>query len=383
MADYRAPLVVLCTGSEPRVALPMLTPELPLPRASTASVPRNAALGLGLDQRMLTRRLRMWSEAWAAQLPAGDRTPPTVAVIGDGHSAMLTLRNLVSAGLSMPGGLRVRWFTRNANLKYTMAEPKEDQEQEEWWEADEENWRQVNDQLQDTEHRKLRSEPDGKLVDTQPRRVLNEMDGLRGPIAGWARSQIEGDRILTSKAGRIIQRFILPTTPPPANPHSERQHQAYEEKRQEAERRFIVANLANALRVFQCTGFDPVPLPDVRPALAPLEGMAPGVRRQLAVNDWTGSFYPAGGDPAVSIGLFGAGSAFPESVAVAHGPPQPAVNMLSFGKFVRRMAPLWVEAARAGQMSGQEIKMMTQEQWSRRRTEMTLRMKTEPRSFEK
>ncbi|KAK3898316.1 pyridine nucleotide-disulfide oxidoreductase-domain-containing protein [Staphylotrichum tortipilum] len=321
---FCTPLVVLCTGSRPR--------ELAI------ELPRPAALGSGLDPRQLNRRLHVWMQSWAEQV--GNSTMPmTVAVVGDSHSAVMTLHNLSGIARVVAPRLRIRWFTREANLKYTKLAP-------------------------------------GPLTDDPPRTVLNERDGLRGVAAAFALRELEGDKIATSKAGAVIERLILPKPPAPSDPQSQRQRRQWEEKREELETQFIAEHLDGVHRIFQCIGFERAPPPEVRPALAPLEDPNFGRRRQLAVNDRTGSFYPAGGDPAVVIGLFGAGSAFPESVEVADGPRRPAVSMAAYGEFVKRMAPQWVEATWAGQMSGEEIKMLTQEQWMQRQARMKERKET-------
>lgn len=354
--------MVLCTGPKPR-ELSLRPPLLPPPgmaQEDLPKVPRSAPLNLGLDPQRLSRQLYVWWRQ-CAQMHPGMRVPLTVAVVGDGHSAVLTLRNLVNTGLGMEGRLHVLWFAREPNLKYTMLEPEEEVEEKEG---------QSDEAGPPAAPPKRR----GQLGD-RPRMMLNELDGLQGLAAGWARQELEGESLATSKAGGIIERLILPKPPPPANPQSQRQQRLWEEQREELEGRFILEHAASAWRIFHCVGFEPARLPEIRPALAPLERTAPGGRQQLAVNDRTGSFYPAGGDPAVAIGLFGAGAAFPESVAVPDGPRKPAVSMLAFGQFVKRMAPLWVEAARAGQMGGEEIKMLTMEQWNQRQEGMSRRMK--------
>lgn len=303
-------MLVYCTGCQPRAeALPVETDRL------------------SVDTALAPSRL-------AKILPPGE--PRTVAVIGDGHSAVLVLRNLFRLAAMSHPRLRIRWLTRRAHLRYV---------QETW---------------------------DGVLVD--------ENTGLMGEAARFARTQLEGDALRTSDAGAFITRVLLPA-PPPTNPKNKRRRgleraaarASENQQQQEAEAdakakaeaakseaaKSEAAILARSLRdvdfVVQAIGFARGRVPETgRPA-----AMA-GKKRRLVHNALRGSMFPASEPRETVIGLFGAGSAFPELELTSEGWRQPAVGAWKFMRFLRRVVPRWAEAAEEGMFTKKAIKEWTE-----------------------
>jgi hypothetical protein len=226
----------------------------------------------------------------AKLLPSDE--PRTIAVIGDSHSAVLILRNLFRLAVVSHQRLRIRWFTPTANLKY----------------AD--------------------FTDDGVL--------LNENTGLKGEAARFARTQLEGDLLKRSDAGTFITRFILPTN------NADRVQQA---KDRDALYR---ANLDGVRYVFQAIGWTRNRLPLTRPGLAGPAGKA----KKMMFNSVTGTFFPRSEGPETVIGLFGAGSAFPEMELTAKG-RQPAVGAWKFMQFLQKAVPRWVDAVKRGKINQQ------------------------------
>ncbi|KAK4148738.1 pyridine nucleotide-disulfide oxidoreductase-domain-containing protein [Chaetomidium leptoderma] len=298
---YTTPMVVYCTGTRPH------TNKLPSP-----GIPR-----LSLDTGLAPSRL-------AKLLPA-DGKKRTVAVIGDGHSAVLALRNLVrlaaAAAGSHPPLLRIRWFTRRRALRYV-------EDGREW----------------------------GQLV--------NEYDGLTGEAARFARSQLEGEKLgpphlppplregegngeegkgkKRSDAARYITRFVLPEVDV-----GRLKGAAAERVREAAEREAMKGDLEGVDFVLQAVGFVRARLPETRPGLTASDGPI-GKPKRLVFNGLMGSFFPDSTSMDRVMGLFGAGSAFPEQVLTSEGWRAPAVGVWRFMQFAQRIVPRWVEGTRTG-----------------------------------
>ncbi|SPQ19353.1 fda2512a-ebbe-4105-9c05-62a84ea4a32b [Thermothielavioides terrestris] len=269
---YQTPMVVYCTGSHP------ITTELPL------DIPR-----LSLETGLAPSRL--------AKLLPTDK-PCTVAVIGDGHSAVLTLRNLFYLAAISHRHLRIRWFTRTANLRYA------------------------------------EETPEGV--------ILNENTGLMGEAARFARAQLEGDKLETSDAGAFITRVILPTSA--GNDESATQSP------EELESEVLAQNLEGVDYVIQAIGFTRSRLPALVPRLSPYRDPL-GKPKRMVFNALTGWFFPNFASRSNVIGLFGAGSAFPELEFTSEGWRSPAVSMWKFMRFLQRMVPKWIEATKKGKFA--------------------------------
>ncbi len=199
--------------------------------------------------------------------------------------------------------------------------------------------------------------------------VLNELDGLTGETAGFAWEMLEGERLESSAAGKFIKRVVLPSVEgldmgPEArsggpgwgrNPRGGGRTGEKERAREVLEREVLERELEGVEYVVQCIGFGRGALPEVRPGLGALEGPL-GKPKRILFNGVNGSFFPNGGRREQVIGLFGAGSAFPELVFTTQGWRQPAVSVLRFMGFLKRMVPGWVEATKKGWFSGRDGK---------------------------
>lgn len=299
---YHTPLVVYCTGTRP------LDQPLPVP---TSRLPPET----GLSPTRL-----------AKLLPADERR--TVAVIGDGHVAVLTLRNLFRLAAVSHRRLRIKWLTRSVHLKYAA----EDEE--------------------------------GSGV------VRNEFDGLMGEAAWFARNQLDGERLEEGGVGRFVERVVLPSSFSSSASASssssegagggvaggahqgggskkESRAKQRDKEREAAEAEVLRKELEGVDYVFQCIGFTRARLPEVRPGLGVYGGPL-GKPKKLVFNALTGSFFPNWGMRDQVIGLFGAGSAFPESVFTSEGWRKPAVGVWRFMSFLQRMVPRWVDATERG-----------------------------------
>jgi hypothetical protein len=217
--------------------------------------------------------------------------PRTVAVIGDGHSAVLVLRNLFRMAVVSHPGLRIRWFTRTANLRYA--------------------------------------------EETADGVITNENTGLTGEAARFARTMLEGDALNTSDTRQYITRFVFPASKD-------------EGERDQLEMEMLREHLEGCDYVIQAIGFTRSRLPEVRAGLAPFRGPV-GKPKRLVFNGLTGSFFPNMWDRKAVVGLFGAGSAFPELEFTTEGWRQPAVSMWKFMHFLKKMVPQWVVATTRGE----------------------------------
>lgn len=209
----------------------------------------------------------------------------TFAVIGDSHSAVLVLRNLFHLTATSNRRLQIRWFTRNANLVY--AQPTEDGV------------------------------------------VLNENTGLKGEAARFALTQLEGDMLKCSDAGTFIKRFILP-------------------ENASAQRGLLERQLEGVDYVFQAIGFRRNRIPRTLPGLSQFDEATSKLEKKIRFNPHWCNFHPRDESERTTIGLFGAGIAFPEVELTSSGAYQPAVGIWKFMKFLQTAVPHWVESVRTG-----------------------------------
>jgi hypothetical protein len=220
---------------------------------------------------------------------------------------VLALRNLFRLAVVSHRHLRVRWLTPSARLTYA----------------------------------RLREE-DGA--------VLDERDGLMGEAAAFARSHLEGDGLARGGAGGFIERVVLPSSPPPlsgargvgAGSAGERQRAVLE-----GLAAAVAEHLVGVDYVVQSVGFERARLPEVRPGLGMLGG-AIGKPKRLVFDGLRGSFFPSVKSRDKVIGLFGAGSAFPEQKVTVEGWRKPEVGVWKFMDFAQRMVPRWVAATKRG-----------------------------------
>ncbi|KAL2269756.1 hypothetical protein VTJ83DRAFT_1940 [Remersonia thermophila] len=230
--------------------------------------------------------------------------PRTIAVIGSGHSAVLVLRNLAHLASTTHPHLRIRWLTRSPHLTYAS---------------------HVGDS------------PNGPVI-------ANQYDGLTGKAAEFAREELDGDALATSPAGRFITRVGLPTVPGEPRP----QNKDWAREQGDLEHPALVSGLKGCDFAIQAVGFARARLPELRPGVD-AGTVALGTRpRTLMFNSETGSLYPAGADRMSAVGLFGAGSGFPEVVPTPEMVKKPRVGVLWFMMFVKKMAPMWALATRDG-----------------------------------
>ncbi|KAH6854543.1 hypothetical protein B0I37DRAFT_410622 [Chaetomium sp. MPI-CAGE-AT-0009] len=152
----------------------------------------------------------------------------------------------------------------------------------------------------------------------------------------FARGMLEGERLVESGAGEFITRFVIP--PCPVKGVSEVERAVWEG---EAMRK----DLEGVDYVVEDAGFVRGRLPEVRPGLGALQGPV-GKPKNLVFDALTGSFYPSGSRDQV-LGLFGAGSAFPELDRSVAG-RQPAVGVWKFMRSAQRLVPRWVQAMKRG-----------------------------------
>ncbi|KAK4182610.1 pyridine nucleotide-disulfide oxidoreductase-domain-containing protein [Podospora australis] len=203
----------------------------------------------------------------------------TVAVIGGSHSAILVLMNLFSLATSDSHhpNLRVKWFTRSSTLTY--AEPR-----------------------------------DGY--------ILNDNTGLKGRAAAFARTQLDGDALLSSPAGKVITRVDC-------SGGKEKEWAQFEKE------------LKVCAFVVHAVGYTRGEIPQTSVGVPKA-----GENKELKVNPRTGAFEVDGKE----VGLFGAGIAFPEEIDVPEGggKTEYAVGMWKFMKFLRRVVPEWVQKTGAG-----------------------------------
>ncbi|KAK4173842.1 pyridine nucleotide-disulfide oxidoreductase-domain-containing protein [Triangularia setosa] len=194
----------------------------------------------------------------------------TIGVLGGSHSAILVLMNLYKLRTISHSLLKIKWFTRHPTLRYAV--PK-----------------------------------DGY--------IQYDNTGLKGRAAEFGRTQLDGDVLLTSEAGRYITRIDCSGG-------------------KEKEWALLERELKDCQGVVQAVGYTPAPVPEVR--------IGDGKEAvKLGKDARTGAFHVEG-EKGKQIGLFGAGIAFPEEVDTPEGEREYAVGMWKFMKFLKRVVPEWV-----------------------------------------
>ncbi|VBB73189.1 Putative protein of unknown function [Podospora comata] len=230
----------------------------PLPPSSPPTIPLDTALTPSILSTTIPRD-----------------QPFTIGVIGGSHSAILVLMNLYQLTTTSHPLLKIKWFTRHPTLRYAV-------------------------------------QKDGY--------IQYDNTGLKGKAAEFGRTQLDGDVLLTSDAGKFITRIDCSGG-------------------KEKEWALLEKELKDCKGVVQAVGYTPAPIPEVR------IGDGKEVVK-LGKDARTGAFYAEDGEKK-PIGLFGAGIAFPEEVDTPEGEREYAVGMWKFMKFLKRVVPEWVEGSRA------------------------------------
>ncbi|KAH8673340.1 pyridine nucleotide-disulfide oxidoreductase-domain-containing protein [Xylariales sp. PMI_506] len=223
------------------------TVSLPTPPEST---PEHLDIDIALKPSALTQFIPMDKEV-------------TVGVIGASHSAILILMNLFKLTQSTHPHLRVRWFARSSALRYAVYK---------------DGW------------------------------ILYDNTGLKGEAAKYARENLDGDKLLTSDAGKVITRVDC---------------SGGDEQEKEA----MLRELPGCDYVVEAIGFTRDPLP--------------AMNREIQFDHDTGGFVEPKTGKAVT-GLYGCGIAFPERVVDKAGNRELAVGFFKFMKFLDRVLPAWV-----------------------------------------
>ena len=166
---------------------------------------------------------------------------------------------------------------------------------------------------------------------------------MQGEAARFAQTVLEGERLAESGAGEFITRFVIPPVQKGIN----------EMERAAREGEAIKKDLEGVDYVVEDAGFRRTRLPEVRPGLGVLGGPV-GKAKNLVFNAAAGSFYPNGASRDKVLGLFGAGSAFPEGQRLGEIWVQPGAGVWSFMQSLQRMVPRWVVATKKGRLPRME-----------------------------
>ncbi|GAB1311340.1 Glutamyl-tRNA reductase [Madurella fahalii] len=243
---------------------------------------------LPFETSSLTLEIGLTPSRLGLVLPSDE--PRKIAVVGDSLSAVLVLRNLYNLYTTTHPLLKVCWLPRSPNLKF--AKPDE-------------------------------STQGG---------VANDLTGLKGEAAVFARTHLDGDALDRSPVGKLVERVVYPG------------HLGLYLERSELDT--LLANLGDADHVFQCIGYKRRTMPDT--LLGPTLTRVGGPKR-FEFNGVTGAFYTPSIGPKGTMGLFGAGAGFPEWVFRHDGdPPEHAVGVLKFMRFLQKAVPKWVEENQRG-----------------------------------
>ncbi|KAK5655478.1 hypothetical protein OQA88_5749 [Cercophora sp. LCS_1] len=184
--------------------------------------------------------------------------PKEVLVIGGSHTAILVLKNLCNLAWTTHPKLTVKWATRSRKLKYAV--------QQDGW-------------------------------------ILYDNTGLKGEAADFAREYLDGDKVESSDASRVITKVVDLSQPS----HG-------------VDSLLVEATKRDQL-IVQAIGFTPRQLP----------------RGSLDFNHETGQFM-------LQPGLYGAGIGFPERMTDPAGNVEYAVGFWKFMRFLKRVVPEWVAA---------------------------------------
>ncbi|CRL29259.1 FAD-dependent pyridine nucleotide-disulphide oxidoreductase [Penicillium camemberti] len=228
------------------------------PTAAPIPVPGLAIQRLDLDVVLKPTEL-------ANTIPS-DR-PISVAIVGASHSAILAILNLTKLAQTSHPLLRIRWFTRHP-LRYA--------EYKDGW-------------------------------------VLRDNTGLKGMAADFARSELEDEKLATSRAGQVLTKIDCAGG-------------------QEIESAQYHKYLPACDYLVQAVGYTRASLPELSKNGVPL---------LMSFDHDSGTFHEPGRSSVIP-GLFGAGIAFPERVVDPHGNEEYAVGFWKFMKFLKRVVPSWV-----------------------------------------
>ncbi|KAG0157376.1 hypothetical protein PDIDSM_4561 [Penicillium digitatum] len=232
----------------------------------TGSFPTEAPIPVpGLDIQRLDLDIALKPTALAETIPS-DR-PISVAIVGASHSAILAILNLTKLAQTSHPLLRISWFTRHP-LRYA--------EYQDGW-------------------------------------ILRDNTGLKGLAADFARSELEDEKLPTSRAGQVLAKIDCAGG-------------------QEIESAQYHKHLPACDYLVQAVGYTRTSLPDLSKNGVPL---------LMSFDHDNGTFHEPGCS-AVIPGLFGAGIAFPERVVDPHGNEEYAVGFWKFMKFLKRVIPSWV-----------------------------------------
>ncbi|KAK0730739.1 pyridine nucleotide-disulfide oxidoreductase-domain-containing protein [Lasiosphaeris hirsuta] len=199
---------------------------------------------------------------WLAQSQKHDFT---VGVIGASHSAIIILMNLIQLAQAEYPRLRVRWFARSPELKYAVPQ---------------DGW------------------------------ILYDNTGLKGLAAEFARKNLDGHKLETSEAGKVVTRVDCSGGA-------------------EAESAAIADGALQCDAMVHAVGFNRNPFPG--------DGQV-----WQTFNHSTGTFTDSEtGLPM--LGVYGAGIAFPEKIVDPAGNVEYGVGFWKFMRFLKRVTPDWVE----------------------------------------
>ncbi|KAJ5458281.1 hypothetical protein N7475_009669 [Penicillium sp. IBT 31633x] len=225
----------------------------------TGSFPTTAPIAVaGLDIQRLDLDL---------QRPSPTDKPISVAIIGASHSAILAILNLTKLAQTSHPHLRIKWFTRHP-LRYA--------EYKDGW-------------------------------------ILRDNTGLKGLAADFARSELEDDKLPTSRAGQVLAKIDCAGGP-------------------DAESSQYHKYLPACDYIVQAVGYTRETLPVLSKNGEPLA---------VGFDHDSGRFHEPGQSSDIP-GLYGAGIAFPERVVDPSGNEEYAVGFWKFMKFLKRVVPSWV-----------------------------------------
>jgi len=233
---------------------------------TTVTLPSSVPQDLDLDTALAPSVL-------SQILPANE--PIVVGVIGASHSAVLVLMNLITLAQSTHPNLRVRWFTRHQTLKFA------------------------------------------KYLDDGS--IMFDNTGLKGNAAKFAREQLDGDRLATSEAGKIVNRIYCA-----GGVH--------------VEQTVFKRDLPSCRYVVQAVGYTKNLLPRMSTG-------ADDSTLHVTFDHETGGFVDGVTGQGVN-GLFGAGISFPQKVIDKSGSIEYAVGFWKFMRFLKEVVPQWVQRSR-------------------------------------
>ncbi|KAK3363003.1 pyridine nucleotide-disulfide oxidoreductase-domain-containing protein, partial [Lasiosphaeria hispida] len=256
-----------CIQYSPGGSVPLKKVTSPIVVYCTGSSPATVKINLPRSQQpptipLVTALMPRALNQWLAQSQKSDFT---VGVIGASHSAIIILMNLIQLAQTEYPRLRVRWFARSPELKYAVPQ---------------DGW------------------------------ILYDNTGLKGLAAEFARKNLDGDRLNTSEAEKVVTRVDCSGG-------------------DEAEEAAIAEGALQCDAMVHAVGFNRSPF------------LGDGQVWQT-FDHTTGTFTDLKtGLPM--LGVYGAGIAFPEKVVDPAGNVEYAVGFWKFMRFLKRVTPDWVE----------------------------------------